>query len=117
LQWNTITYANHIDKENDKWLIKREIEGGLETLSSQLPFVVSADLRLNTPRYANLKAIMAAKKKNIETIKASDLVAAEDLKNRLTVLKVDEPKKRSAGVIVKSVDELIDKLRNEAKVI
>lgn len=117
LQWNTITYASKIDKENGKWLIKREVEGGLETLSSQLPFVVSADLRLNTPRYANLKAIMAAKKKNIETIKASDLVAAEDLKNRLTVLKVDEPKKRSAGVIVKSVDELIEKLRNEAKVI
>ena len=117
LNWNTITYASKIEKEGDKWVITREIDGGLETVSTQNPFVASADLRLNTPRYANLKAIVAAKKKTIDTLKATDLVKEDVLQNRLKTVKVVEPKKRSAGVMVGSVDELVDKLKNEAKVI
>lgn len=118
LKWNTVTYASKIEKNDDKWLITREIDGGLETLSSPQPVVVSADLRLNTPRFATLKAIMAAKKKQIDTIKASELIGSEEeLKNRISIVQVEEPKKRTAGTMVQSVDELLEKLRNEAKVI
>jgi electron transfer flavoprotein beta subunit len=117
LNWNTVTYASKVEKDGDKWVVTREIDGGLETLSSNQPFVLSADLRLNTPRFANLKAIMQAKKKNIDTIAATDLVKEDVLRNRLKVVEVSEPKKRIAGVMVSSVDELIEKLRNEAKVI
>lgn len=115
LEWNTVTYASKIENDAGKWLVTREVDGGLETVSSDQPLVVSTDLRLNTPRYANLKAIMAAKKKTIETVKAEDLIPG--LQNRMKVVKVEEPKKRTAGTMVQSVDELIEKLRNEAKVI
>jgi electron transfer flavoprotein beta subunit len=95
--------------------VTREVDGGLETVSLTMPAVVTTDLRLNTPRYASLPNIMKAKQKPIETLKAADL--GVDTAPRLKTLKVEEPPKRQAGVIVKSVAELVDKLRNEAKVL
>jgi electron transfer flavoprotein beta subunit len=98
-----------------KAAVTREIDGGLETLAISLPAVVSTDLRLNEPRYATLPNIMKAKKKPLDTIKPADL--GVDVAPRLTTLKVSEPAKRSAGVKVADVAELVNKLRNEAKVI
>jgi len=95
--------------------VTREIDGGLETLEVKLPAVVTTDLRLNTPRYATLPNIMKAKKKPLETLKPADL--GVDVTPRLKTLKVAEPGKRKAGVMVKDVTELVDKLKNEAKVI
>jgi len=95
--------------------VTREIDGGLETLAISLPAVVSTDLRLNEPRYATLPNIMKAKKKPLDTVKPADL--GVDVAPRLTTLKVSEPAKRSAGVKVADVAELVNKLRNEAKVI
>jgi electron transfer flavoprotein beta subunit len=95
--------------------VVREVDGGLETVSLVTPAVITADLRLNTPRYASLPNIMKAKKKPIETLKVDDL--GVDVAPRLKTLKVVEPPKRQAGVKVESVAELVDKLRNEAKVI
>jgi len=95
--------------------VVREVDGGLETVEISLPGVISVDLRLNEPRYATLPNIMKAKKKPIEVIEASSL--GVDLTPRHTVLNVSPPPKREAGILVNSVDELIDKLRNEAKVI
>ncbi|MFC5771219.1 electron transfer flavoprotein subunit beta/FixA family protein, partial [Thauera sinica] len=88
---------------------------GLETLSVKLPAVVTTDLRLNEPRYATLPNIMKAKKKPLETVKPADL--GVDVTPRLTTLKVAEPPRRSAGVRVADVAQLVDKLKNEAKVI
>jgi len=101
--------------EGDTAMVTREIDGGLETVSLTLPAIVTADLRLNEPRYASLPNIMKARKKPIETIKPTDL--GVDPAPRLTTLKVTEPPKRLAGKKVGSVAELVDKLRNEAKVI
>mgnify|MGYP000647369182 CR=1 FL=1 len=95
--------------------VTREIDGGLETLSVGLPAVITTDLRLNEPRYATLPNIMKAKKKPLDTVKPADL--GVDVAPRLTTLKVSEPAKRSAGVKVADVAELVNKLRNEAKVI
>ncbi len=95
--------------------VTREVDGGLETVALTLPAIVTADLRLNEPRYASLPNIMKARKKPIETVKPADL--GVDVTPRLTVLKVEEPPKRLAGKKVGSVSELVDKLRNEAKVI
>ena len=92
-----------------------EIDGGLETVDVKLPAVMTADLRLNTPRYASLPNIMKAKKKPIETLNLDDL--GVDTTSRLKILKVHEPPQREAGIKVGSVAELVDKLRNEAKVI
>ena len=101
--------------DKTKVIVTREIDGGLQTLELPLPSVITADLRLNEPRYATLPNIMKAKKKPIEVLKAED--TGVDLKPRITVLSVSEPAVRKGGVVVKSVDELIDKLKNEAGVL
>ena len=115
LGWGQGTFASKIEKDGDTLKVTREVDGGLETVSLKLPAIVTTDLRLNEPRYASLPNIMKARKKPIETVKPGDL--GVDTAPRLTVLKVVEPPKRSAGVKVGSVAELVDKLRNEAKVI
>jgi electron transfer flavoprotein beta subunit len=115
LGWPQGTFASKIVVEGDGVTVTREVDGGLETIALTLPAVVTADLRLNEPRYASLPNIMKARKKTIETVKPADL--GVDPTPRLTVLKVVEPPKRKAGHKVASVAELVDKLRNEAKVI
>jgi electron transfer flavoprotein beta subunit len=113
--WPQGTFASKLKLADGKAEVTREIDGGLETLSLSIPAVVTTDLRLNTPRYASLPNIMKAKKKPIETIPAADL--GVDVAPRLKTLKVSPPPTRSAGIKVGSVAELVDKLRNEAKVI
>jgi electron transfer flavoprotein beta subunit len=115
LGWPQGTFASKLTLTDGKAEVTREIDGGLETLSLKTPAVITTDLRLNTPRYASLPNIMKAKKKPIETIQAGDL--GVDVAPRLKTLKVSEPPKRAAGIKVESVAELVDKLRNEAKVI
>jgi electron transfer flavoprotein beta subunit len=113
--WPQATFASKVVIANGKASVTREIDGGLETLEISLPAVVSTDLRLNEPRYATLPNIMKAKKKPLDTITPADL--GVDVMPRLTTLKVSEPPKRSAGVKVADVAELVNKLKNEAKVI
>ena len=115
LGWPQGTFASKVVIEGDTATVTREIDGGLETVALMLPAVITADLRLNEPRYASLPNIMKARKKPIETIKPADL--GIDPAPRLTLVSVAEPPKRQAGIKVKSVQELVDKLRNEAKVI
>ncbi|MFT4195715.1 electron transfer flavoprotein subunit beta/FixA family protein [Ottowia sp.] len=109
------TFASKVEIEGDKAKVTREIDGGLETLSISLPAVVTTDLRLNEPRYVTLPNIMKAKKKQLDTVKPEDL--GVDVKPRLKTLKVSEPPKRGAGIKVPDVATLVDKLKNEAKVI
>ena len=113
--WPQATFASKVVIANGKASVTREIDGGLETLDISLPAVVSTDLRLNEPRYATLPNIMKAKKKPLDTVKPADL--GIDVAPRLTTLKVAEPAKRSAGIKVADVAELVNKLKNEAKVI
>ncbi|PKO85154.1 MAG: electron transfer flavoprotein subunit beta [Betaproteobacteria bacterium HGW-Betaproteobacteria-12] len=113
--WPQATFASKVVIAGGKATVTREIDGGLETLEITMPAVVSTDLRLNEPRYATLPNIMKAKKKPLETLKPADL--GVDVTPRLTTLKVAEPAKRSAGIKVADVAELVNKLRNEAKVI
>ena len=115
LGWPQGTFASKVEIEGDTATVTREVDGGLETVALTLPAIVTADLRLNEPRYASLPNIMKARKKTIDTMKPADL--GVDPAPRLTTLKVVEPPKRSAGKKVGSVTELVDKLRNEAKVI
>ena len=115
LGWAQGTFASELKFSNGKLDITREIDGGLQTLSLVMPVVVTTDLRLNEPRYASLPNIMKAKKKPIDTLTPDEL--GVDAAPRLTTLKVTEPPARQAGVIVESVAELVDKLKNEAKVI
>ena len=115
LGWAQGTFASELKFSNGKLNITREIDGGLQTLSLTMPVVVTTDLRLNEPRYASLPNIMKAKKKTIDTVTPDEL--GVDAAPRLTTLKVTEPPARQAGVIVESVAELVDKLKNEAKVI
>ena len=115
LGWSQGTFASKITLEGDHATVIREVDGGLETVSITLPTIITADLRLNEPRYASLPNIMKARKKPIETIKPADL--GVDPAPRLTVVSVAEPPKRLAGVKVKSVAELVEKLKLEAKVI
>jgi electron transfer flavoprotein beta subunit len=115
LGWAQGTFASKITVEGETISVTREVDGGLETVALTLPAIVTADLRLNEPRYASLPNIMKARKKPIETIKPADL--GVDPAPRLTTLKVVEPPKRQAGKKVGSVAELVEKLRNEAKVI
>lgn len=110
-----VTFASDLKIEDGKAVVTREIDGGFETISVSLPAVISADLRLNEPRYASLPNIMKAKKKQVDTYTPEDL--GVDITPRLTTLKVEPPAAREAGVIVETVEELIDKLKNEAKVI
>ena len=115
LDWPQATFAYKVTINGEQAEVGREIDGGLETVSFQLPGIVTTDLRLNEPRYASLPNIMKAKKKPLETLKPADL--GVDITPRLSVLKVQEPAKRKGGVKVASVQELVDKLKNEAKVI
>ena len=109
------TFASELKIEGDKALVTREIDGGLQTLSVSLPAIVTTDLRLNEPRYASLPNIMQAKKKELSFQNVSDL--GIDVSNRTSILSVELPPTREAGVMVGSVDELVEKLKNEAKVI
>jgi len=113
--WPQATFASKVTVADGKVTVMREIDGGMETVELKLPAVVTTDLRLNEPRYATLPNIMKAKKKPMETFKPADL--GVDITPRLTTLKVVEPAKRSAGVMVADVKELVAKLKNEAKVI
>ncbi|MFC7552869.1 electron transfer flavoprotein subunit beta/FixA family protein [Pseudoroseomonas wenyumeiae] len=115
LGWSQGTFASKVEIADGAATVTREVDGGLETVKLTLPAIVTTDLRLNEPRYASLPNIMKARKKPIETMKPADL--GVDVTPRLTVLKVEEPPKRQAGRKVASVAELVDKLRNEAKVI
>ena len=115
LGWPQGTFASKIERQDGELKVTREIDGGLETLTLKLPAVVTADLRLNEPRYASLPNIMKAKKKPLETMTPEDL--GVDVTPRLTVVKVTEPPARQAGVKVADVSELVSKLKNEAKVI
>jgi len=109
------TFASKVEVADGKAKVVREVDGGFETVSVSLPAVVTTDLRLNEPRYVTLPNIMKAKKKPLETLKPEDL--GVDVKPRIKTLKVSEPPKRGAGVKVADVAALVDKLKNEAKVI
>jgi electron transfer flavoprotein beta subunit len=115
LGWPQGTFASKVALESDGVAVTREVDGGLETISLKLPAVVTTDLRLNEPRYASLPNIMKAKKKTID-IMAPDALGV-DVAPRLATLKVEEPPKRQGGVKVADVAALVDKLRNEAKVL
>ena len=115
LGWSQGTFASKIAVEGDTLTVTREVDGGLETVALQLPSIITTDLRLNEPRYASLPNIMKARKKPIENKSPADY--GVDPAPRLTTLKVSEPPKRKAGVKVKTIGELVEKLRNEAKVI
>jgi electron transfer flavoprotein beta subunit len=115
LGWAQGTFASKIARSDGKVKVTREVDGGLEVVELKLPAIVTVDLRLNTPRYASLPNIMKAKKKPLEIVKPADL--GVDVKPRVTVVKVSEPAARKAGVKVKTVAELVEKLKNEAKVI
>ena len=109
------TFASEIKIEGDKIDVTREVDGGLQTVSLNLLAVVTTDLRLNEPRYASLPNIMKAKKKPLDILTPEEL--SVDATPRIETLKVSPPPERAAGVIVESVDELVEKLNNEAKVI
>ena len=113
--WPQATFASKVEIADGRAQVTREVDGGLETVSVALPAVVTTDLRLNEPRYVTLPNIMKAKKKPLETLKPEDL--GVDVKPRIKTLKVSEPPKRGAGVKVADVAALVDKLKNEAKVI
>ena len=113
--WSQGTFASELDIDGDKALVTREVDGGLQTLSLALPAVVTADLRLNEPRYASLPNIMKAKKKPLDTTTPADL--GVDASSRVTLMGVELPAERQAGIKVEDVAQLVDKLRNEAKVI
>ena len=115
LDWPQATFASKVDVADRKATVKREIDGGLETLSMPLPAVITTDLRLNEPRYATLPNIMKAKKKPLETVTPDAL--GVDVTPRIAILKVAEPPKRKGGGKVADAKELVAKLRNEAKVI
>jgi electron transfer flavoprotein beta subunit len=115
LGWPQATFASKVVVEDGKAIVTREVDGGLETISLSLPAIVTTDLRLNEPRYVTLPNIMKAKKKQLEVLKPADL--GVDVAPRLKTLKVVEPPKRTAGVMVKDVATLVSKLKNEAKVI
>jgi len=115
LNWPQATFASKIDVKDNKLEVVREVDEGLETIEINLPAVVTCDLRLNEPRYASLPNIMKAKKKTIDLLSASDL--SVDISPRIQQIKVEEPPKRKAGIKVANVAELVQKLKNEAKVI
>jgi len=115
LGWPQATFASKLQINDGKAEVTREIDGGSETIQIPLPAIITTDLRLNEPRYATLPNIMKAKKKPLETIKPSDL--GVDVSPRLKTLKVVEPTERTAGIKVASVEELLAKLKNEAKVL
>ncbi len=113
--WPQATFASRVELANGQARVTREVDGGLETLSLNVPAVITTDLRLNEPRYVTLPNIMKAKKKTLDTFKPEDLGVA--VAPRIKTLRVSEPPKRGAGVKVPDVATLVDKLKNEAKVI
>ena len=115
LKWPQATFASKVKVENGKATVTREVDGGLETIALKLPAIITTDLRLNEPRYVTLPNIMKAKKKTLENLKPDAL--GVDVRPRLQTLKVVEPPKRKAGVKVPDAKTLVEKLRNEAKVI
>ena len=115
LNWPQATFASKIDVKDKSLEVTREVDEGLETISVNVPAIVTCDLRLNEPRYASLPNIMKAKKKELNIITIADL--GVDVNPRTELLSVELPPSRDAGIIVESVDELVDKLKNEAKVI
>ena len=115
LGWSQGTFASKLEFADDRLKLTREVDGGLETVSLSLPSVVTTDLRLNEPRFVKLPNIMKAKKKPLEIIPMDSL--GLDTASRVKILKVEDPPQRAAGIKVSSVEELIDKLKNEAKVI
>jgi electron transfer flavoprotein beta subunit len=115
LGWPQATFASKVAIGSGEAEVTREVDGGLETIKLKLPMVVTTDLRLNEPRYASLPNIMKAKKKPIDTVSPADL--GVDVAPRLITLKVEEPAKRQGGVKVGSVEELVTKLKTEARVI
>jgi electron transfer flavoprotein beta subunit len=115
LGWGQATFASKLAIEDGAALVTREVDGGLETIRVKLPAIITTDLRLNEPRYASLPNIMKAKKKQLDTVSPADL--GVDPAPRLKTLKVVEPPKRKGGVKVASVQELVAKLKTEARVI
>ena len=115
LGWPQATFASGVEIAGDELKVIREVDGGLEHITSKMPAIITVDLRLNEPRYASLPNIMKAKKKPLDQVSLEDL--GVDAEQRLTVVKVEEPPAREAGITVASVSELVDKLKNEAKVI
>jgi len=115
LGWSQGTFASKIELDNNSAIITREIDEGLEKIKTDLPMVITCDLRLNEPRYASLPNIMKAKKKPIDNFTSEDL--GVNITPRIKLLKVNEPSKRVKGIMVKNVAELIQKLKHEAKVI
>lgn len=115
LKWSQGTFASKVELADGTATVTREIDGGLETVSLKTPCIITTDLRLNEPRYASLPNIMKAKKKPIDTMTPDEL--GVDVAPRLTTLKVEEPEGRKGGVTVPDVATLVDKLKNEAKVI
>ncbi|KAG0348699.1 hypothetical protein BG005_011347 [Podila minutissima] len=115
LNWPQATFASKVELGEKAMTVTREVDGGVETIKTALPAILTTDLRLNTPRYASLPNIMKAKKKPLAKLTVAEL--GVDVKPRLEILKVAEPAKRQGGKIVESVDDLVDKLKNEAKVL
>ena len=115
LGWSQGTFASEIKLEDDKLSVTREIDGGLQTIKLNMPSIVTTDLRLNEPRYASRPNIMKAKKKEIAEKTPEDLNIT--IEQNSEIIKVSEPAQREAGVKVETVDELVDKLKNEAGVI
>ena len=115
LNWPQATFVSSVEILNNELTSEREIDGGLEKIKIKLPCVVTTDLRLNEPRYVTLPNIMKAKKKEIKTITFNDLNVTYE--NKLNVISVEEPPVRQAGVMVATVEELVEKLKNEVKVI
>ncbi len=109
------TFASEVNLADNKVEVTREVDGGLQTVSLQLPAIVTTDLRLNEPRYASLPNIMKAKRKPLDVKAAADM--GVELSSRINLLKVEEPAQREGGVMVESVEQLVEKLKNEAKVI
>ena len=115
LGWPQATFASKVEVTDKTIKVSREVDGGTENIEVTIPAIITTDLRLNEPRYASLPNIMKAKKKPINEVKIDDLKI--DIKQRLSILKVEEPNKRESGIMVKTVEELVEKLQNEAKVI
>ena len=115
LGWSQATFASKIEIDGDEATVKREVDGGMQSIKVKMPAVISVDLRLNEPRYASLPNIMKAKKKPLDEKTPDDY--GIDVSPRLEIVKTAEPEERSAGEILESVDQLVDKLKNEAGVI
>ena len=116
LKYPQATFASKIEKNTDNTLnVTREVDGGLETIKVKIPCVVTTDLRLNEPRYASLPNIMKAKQKKIDVLDINEL--SLDLKKRVEILEVNDPPERKPGIVVPDIDSLVDKLKNEAKIL